>query len=264
MVPDRSRSSKHVRIPPLNAAFPHRSACTKKQLAAREGSSHAPNVNPFESEACTAPQEARFFAMRKLSLHHRRLRRRSAPTVASEARWQGGMDRCVDTMARRRCAPTIRARQACNERAAFATSRTMPCAACGRKPGYWPDLVGRVLAPDRKSFPKYKAEKRSRAASLNVSAPTGQWAPDLTCRVSPVRRSMSSRRSVRTFSTVGIGCASGCIGWAVGPTATSAASMASARVERRGGRESAGRRLPNQAKFAIRYLSRVRTVCGHI
>ena len=126
MVPDRSRSSKHVRMPPLSAAFPHRSACTKRQLAARESSSHAPNVSPFDSEASTAPQEARFFAMRKLSLHQCRLRRRSAPTVASEARWQGGMDRCVGTMARRRCAPTIRARQACNERAAFATSRTMP------------------------------------------------------------------------------------------------------------------------------------------
>ena len=79
MVPDRSRSSKHVRIPPLSAAFPHRSACTKKQLAAREGSSHAPNVNHFDSEASTAPQEARFFAMRKLSLHHRRLRRLQHP-----------------------------------------------------------------------------------------------------------------------------------------------------------------------------------------
>ena len=86
MVPDRAWSSKHVRMPPLSAAFPHRSACTKKQLAAREGSSHAPNVNPFDSEASTAAQEARFFAMRKLSLHHRQLRRRSAPTVASEAR----------------------------------------------------------------------------------------------------------------------------------------------------------------------------------
>ena len=41
----------------------------------------------------------------------------------------------------------IRDRQACAERVAFATSRTLPCAACGRKPGYWPDLVGRVLAP---------------------------------------------------------------------------------------------------------------------
>ena len=132
MVPDRAWSSKHVRMPPLSAAFPHRSTCTKKQLAAREGSSHAPNVNPFDSEASTAAQEARFFAMRKLSLHHRRLRRPSAPTVASEPRRQGSMDRCVGTMALRRCAPTIRARQACNERAAFATSRTMPCASCGR------------------------------------------------------------------------------------------------------------------------------------
>ena len=79
MVPDRSRSSKHVQIPPLSAAFPLRSACTKKQLVARESSSHAPNVNPFDSEASTAPQEARFFAMRKLSLHHRRLRRLQHP-----------------------------------------------------------------------------------------------------------------------------------------------------------------------------------------
>ena len=143
----------------------------------------------------------------------------------------------------------IRDRQACAERVAFATSRTLPCAACGRKPGYWPDLVGRVLAPDRKSFPKYKAEKISRAASLNVSAPTGQWAPDLTCSVSPVRRSMSSRRSVRTFSTVGTGCASGCIGWAVGPTATSAASMATP-AWRRGGAIGAQRdELPNQASL---------------
>ena len=126
MVPERLRSSKHVRIPPLSAAFPHRSACTKKQLAAREGSSHVPNLNPFDSEACTAAQEARFFAMRTLSLHRRRLRRPSAPTVASEPRCQGGMDRCVGTTARRRCALTIRARQACNARAAFATSRTMP------------------------------------------------------------------------------------------------------------------------------------------
>ena len=141
MVPDRSRSSKHVRIPPLSAAFPHRSACTKKQLAAREGSSHAPNVNPFDSEASTAAQEARFFAMRKLSLHHRRLRRRSAPTVASEARWQGSMDRCVGTMARRRCARTIRARQACNERAAFAESRTMPWRAGARATGLTSSVV---------------------------------------------------------------------------------------------------------------------------
>ena len=132
MVPDRSRSSKHVRIPPLSAAFPRRSERTKKQLVVRGGSPHAPNVNPFDSEASTAAQEARFFATRKLSLHRRRLRRPAAPTVASEPRCQGGMDRCVGTTARRRCAPTIRARQACNERAAFATSRTMPCAACGR------------------------------------------------------------------------------------------------------------------------------------
>ena len=132
MVPDRAWSSKHVRMPPLSAAFPHRSTCTKKQLAAREGSSHAPNVNPFDSEASTAAQEARFFATRKLSLHRRCLRRPSAPTVASEPRCQGGMDRCVGTTVHHRCAPTIRARQACNERAAFATSRTIPCAACGR------------------------------------------------------------------------------------------------------------------------------------
>ena len=38
MVPGRSRSSKHVRIPPLSAAFPHGSARTKKQLVARGGS----------------------------------------------------------------------------------------------------------------------------------------------------------------------------------------------------------------------------------
>jgi hypothetical protein len=106
MVPGRSRLPKHVRIPPLSAAFPRRSERTKKQLVARGGSPHAPNVNPFDSEACTAAQEARFFATRKLSSRRRRLRRPSAPTVASEPRCQKGMDRCVGTMARCRCAPT--------------------------------------------------------------------------------------------------------------------------------------------------------------
>ena len=106
MVPDRSRSSKHVRIPPLSAAFPRRSARTKKQLVARGGSPHARNGHPIDSEASAVAQEAAFFATRKLSLHRRRLRRPSAPTVASEPRCQGGMDRCVDTTARCRCAST--------------------------------------------------------------------------------------------------------------------------------------------------------------
>ena len=81
MVPDRSRSSKHVQIPPLSAAFPLRSACTKKQLVARGGSPHARNGHPIDSEASAVAQEAAFFATRKLSFHRRRLRRCSAPTV---------------------------------------------------------------------------------------------------------------------------------------------------------------------------------------
>ena len=106
MVPDRSRSSKHVRIPPLSAAFPRRSARTKKQLVARGGSPHARNGHPIDSEASAVAQEAALFATRKLSLHRCRLRRCSAPTVAPEPRCQGGMDRCVDTTARCRCAST--------------------------------------------------------------------------------------------------------------------------------------------------------------
>ena len=102
---------------------------TRRRRRARRANRTKP---VFDSEASTAAQEARFFATRKLSLHRRCLRRPSAPTVASEPRCQGGMDRCVGTTVRHRCAPTIRARQACNERAAFATSRTIPCAACGR------------------------------------------------------------------------------------------------------------------------------------
>ena len=141
MVPDRSRSSKHVRIPPLSAASPRRSARTKKQLVARGGSPHARNGHPIDSEASAVAQEAALFATRKLSLHRRRLRRCSTPTVAPEPRREGGMDRCVGTTARYRCAPTIRARQACNERAAFATSRTMPWRAGARATGLTSSVV---------------------------------------------------------------------------------------------------------------------------
>ena len=100
MVPDRSRSSKHVQIPPLSAAFPHRSACTKKQLVARGGSPHARNGHTIDSEASAVAQEAAFFATRKLSFHRRRLRRCSAPTVGSKPRCEGSKDRCVGMAAR--------------------------------------------------------------------------------------------------------------------------------------------------------------------
>ena len=153
MVPGRSRSSKHVRIPPLSAAFPHGSARTKKQLVARGGSPHAPNVSPFDSDASAVAQEARFFATRKLSLHRRRLRRPSAPTVASEPRFQGGMDRCVGMASRCSCAPTIRARQACNERAAFATSRTTPM---------WRGVAPGLLALPRRSCSRPGVPRRSK------------------------------------------------------------------------------------------------------
>ena len=106
MVPDRSRSSKHVRIPPLSAVFPRRSARTKKQLVARGGSPHARNGHPIDSEASAVAQEAAFFATRKLSFHRRRLRRCSAPTVAPKPRCEGSMDRCVGMAARCRCVPT--------------------------------------------------------------------------------------------------------------------------------------------------------------
>ena len=72
MVPDRSRSSKHVRIPPLSAAFPRRSTCTKKKLVARGDSPYARNGHPIDSEASAVAQEAAFFATRKLSLHRPR------------------------------------------------------------------------------------------------------------------------------------------------------------------------------------------------
>ena len=106
MVPDRSRSSKHVRIPPLSAAFPRRSARTKNQLLAPGGSPHARNGHPIDSEASAVAQEAALFATRKLSFHRRRLRRCSTPTVAPEPRREGGMVRCVGTTARCSCAST--------------------------------------------------------------------------------------------------------------------------------------------------------------
>ena len=95
----------------------------------------------------------------------------------------------------------IRDRQACAERVAFATSRTLPCAACGRKPGYWPDLVGRVLAPDRKSFPKYKAEKISRAASRFCSllfSPGTERSPLRRAHDPPIHPCVSNRRTLDT------------------------------------------------------------------
>ena len=136
---------------------------TRRRRRARRANRTKP---VFDSEASTAAQEARFFATRKLSLHRRCLRRPSAPTVASEPRCQGGMDRCVGTTVRHRCAPTIRARQACNERAAFATSRTMPMPVRAH-PGYWPYLVGRVLAPVSRD------DRSSRARDAAIEHRTG-------------------------------------------------------------------------------------------
>ena len=143
MVPDRSRSSKHVRIPPLSAAFPRRSACTKKQLVARGGSPHARNGHPIDSEASAVAQEAAFFATRKLSLHRRRLRRCSAPTVAPKPRCEGSMDRCVGMAARCCCVPT----QSVADKHALRELRSRRPAQCHAHPGYCPHLVGRVLAP---------------------------------------------------------------------------------------------------------------------
>ena len=131
MVPDRSRSSKHVRIPPVSTAFPRRSARTKKQLVARGGSPHARNGHPIDSEASAVAQEAALFATRKLSLHRRRLRRCSAPTVAPEPRCQGGMDRCVDTTARCRCAST----QSVTDKHALSELRSRRPAHCHRRAG---------------------------------------------------------------------------------------------------------------------------------
>ena len=139
--------------PNISSSIPAR-----RRRRARRANRTNPVVVRIATPATSA--EARFFATRKLSLHRRRLRRPSAPTVASEPRCQGGMGRCVGTTARYRCVPTIRARQACNERAAFATSRTMPMPVRAH-PGYWSFLVGRVLAPvsrdDRISWAHYAA-----------------------------------------------------------------------------------------------------------